>query len=444
MADITTINGSATKRDSRPVINANFAALNTAIQNLETSSEKKFYTTVGFANADFICDGVNDQVEIQAAIDSISASGGIVRLKAGTYSISAQILIDAHNVALIGAGIKATKIVTTAATFDAVRIGTRQTSGIMRNNVRIQDLTVSHFGGASTKACVFIDGGGRGTGLTNVQTNEGGYGFRFKDLDRCLFVGLDANNPRTAGMLCETGLENTWGTVTWINCSFSLSDNNSIGALFDTASEQSSPNRFDRLGFYGCLFYSTSGLTGTSGLKFNVGATACVVQNSLFESNIHQVHLDGNTQITFIADSFIQNNATPSTNIFRLTTNNHTLTIQDCRLQKATNAFNGESGFSVIQLIGNSTNQGNITNLFAGSFSSRIGTDCDFAGDNVLNLGRDSKRLSQVQSNLFNLVDGISAPSVSAGRAKIYIDAADGDLKIIFGDGVIKTIVVDS
>lgn len=40
--------------------------------------------------------------------------------------------------------------------------------------------------------------------------------------------------------------------------------------------------------------------------------------------------------------------------------------------------------------------------------------------------------------------DGITAPATIANYASIYVDAADGDLKIKFGDGTVKTIVTDS
>jgi len=42
------------------------------------------------------------------------------------------------------------------------------------------------------------------------------------------------------------------------------------------------------------------------------------------------------------------------------------------------------------------------------------------------------------------ITDGMTAPSATVGKAKIYVDTADGDLKIVFGDGTVKTIVTDS
>ena len=42
------------------------------------------------------------------------------------------------------------------------------------------------------------------------------------------------------------------------------------------------------------------------------------------------------------------------------------------------------------------------------------------------------------------LKDGMTAPAATAGYAKIYVDSADGDLKVIFADGTVKTIVTDT
>lgn len=42
------------------------------------------------------------------------------------------------------------------------------------------------------------------------------------------------------------------------------------------------------------------------------------------------------------------------------------------------------------------------------------------------------------------LTDGVAAPATVSGAAFIYVDTADGDLKVKFGDGTVKTIVTDT
>jgi hypothetical protein len=42
-----------------------------------------------------------------------------------------------------------------------------------------------------------------------------------------------------------------------------------------------------------------------------------------------------------------------------------------------------------------------------------------------------------------NLGDGVAAPAAIAGRARIYVDTADGDLKVKFGDGTVKVIATN-
>lgn len=40
--------------------------------------------------------------------------------------------------------------------------------------------------------------------------------------------------------------------------------------------------------------------------------------------------------------------------------------------------------------------------------------------------------------------DGMTAPTATSGYAKIYVDGADGDLKVIFGNGFVATLAADS
>lgn len=68
------------------------------------------------AQADFVCDGIADNVEIQAAIDAIPAgfapdfSGGVLRLSEGTFSISSQIDLPEKYLTIQGAGMGATRL----------------------------------------------------------------------------------------------------------------------------------------------------------------------------------------------------------------------------------------------------------------------------------------------------------------------------------------------
>ena len=60
------------------------------------------------------------------------------------------------------------------------------------------------------------------------------------------------------------------------------------------------------------------------------------------------------------------------------------------------------------------------------------------------------KRLEKLETAEYNrmntlyLTDGVTAPSTASGWGIIFIDTSDGDLKIEFGDGTTKTIVVDT
>ena len=69
-----------------------------------------FAATVGFSDADYICDGTDDDVQIQAAMDAVDAAGGgTVYIKAGTYNTTSEITVWS-NTQVVGAGRGATNI----------------------------------------------------------------------------------------------------------------------------------------------------------------------------------------------------------------------------------------------------------------------------------------------------------------------------------------------
>lgn len=297
-------------------------------------------------------------------------------------------------------------------------MGNRQSDSTMRNYMALEEMSVSAYGGANDYDAVWVDGGGNGTHIVNVKASEGKYNFRLTDIDQAYFTGIKAFNAREAGIYCEMGLENTWGNVAFYSPAVAISDANKVGWLFDASAGQTSPNRFDRVSIYGALFFSTVSLSGTVGLKMNVGATAFTIIGSLFESNIHQIQLVDETQLTLIGDSFIQNSGV-STNLILCENDNHSVTIQDCRLQQATNAFNGSSGYTKLCFLGRNTNQGNITNMFTGTFGAKQGTDTVFAGDNALASGLDNEKYD------YGFFNNVVATLIKLGGTDITSTAAE-------------------
>lgn len=67
---------------------------------LATLEDIKTFVTVGFSEADYICDGVADNVQIQQAIDAVTVNGGTILIKKGTYNFTNNIQLKS-NVRLI-------------------------------------------------------------------------------------------------------------------------------------------------------------------------------------------------------------------------------------------------------------------------------------------------------------------------------------------------------
>lgn len=51
---------------------------------------------------------------------------------------------------------------------------------------------------------------------------------------------------------------------------------------------------------------------------------------------------------------------------------------------------------------------------------------------------------TSVAATYVEVTDGIAAPGAGTGKARTYVDTADGDYKIVFADGVVKTIATDT
>jgi hypothetical protein len=83
--------------------------------------------------------------------------------------------------------------------------------------------------------------------------------------------------------------------------------------------------------------------------------------------------------------------------------------------------------------------------LQIGNFANNAGVSLDVATDGTLKVRNRANNADAIFGGLqMNLTDGITAPGATVGFAKIYVDTADGDLKVIFGDGVTKVLAADT
>ncbi len=99
------------------------------------------------AQADFVCDGVNDHIEIQAALNALPATGGEVKLLEGTYNIEAAINLNS-NQTLKGCGRNTILTTSTAAITILNAVGGFGTEkiGIVIADLEVDGATIDDYG----------------------------------------------------------------------------------------------------------------------------------------------------------------------------------------------------------------------------------------------------------------------------------------------------------
>lgn len=194
---------------------------NTYVQNLISSlSTKTAIFVVGPASNsdsssyDYVTDGTDDDVQIQAAIDALPTSGGRIILREGTYTIGAPIDVDKSGVTIQGQGKGTTVKAKTSLDNDIFRLysdtaqhtdtvitmmtidgnSSNQTSGTgidnvnggFANNNRVE---ISH--------CYFKDIKGAAI-ITNAHSNDSS-----ALINDCYFTGVEGSGSNYALLLNE-------------------------------------------------------------------------------------------------------------------------------------------------------------------------------------------------------------------------------------------------
>lgn len=167
----------------------------------------------GKALADYVCDGTDDDIQIQAALDALPATGGEVKLLDGTYNVEADLVMDSYQT-LQGQGYNT---LLTTNTDDVTLITATGGSGTEKVGIVIADLR--------------IDGDG--------QITDNCYGIYLQYCDHCIIENcwVEDNYEDDGIQLqycdhcsvkgCHTTANETWG-IDLVNCDYCIiTDNDS-------------------------------------------------------------------------------------------------------------------------------------------------------------------------------------------------------------------------
>jgi hypothetical protein len=125
---LTTVQGSNLSADHKITRSA------TLVIAASDSSEKSK------AQADYVCDGTADNVEIQAALDALPGTGGEIKLLEGSFQITSEIIYESvSDILLCGTG-KSTKLIT--GDNSCIRVGHRTDAEKAATDITFRDFYI--------------------------------------------------------------------------------------------------------------------------------------------------------------------------------------------------------------------------------------------------------------------------------------------------------------
>ena len=371
---------------------------------------------------------VDNSAAIQAAIDAANdAGGGVVTLPSGSITFGAPLRLYGR-VALVGQGSRATTLRYTGAAQAIVQ----STPGTRIYGVGVRALRLSAVGAgtvgldldsvsSSTVDDVLIEDFTTGVRL------QGANGFsvynRFINVMayRCttgFAIGAAGSNSNTffacRSLICTTG--------------WNITDSNQ--------------NQLTH-----CQIES-----GTTGITITSSASALADRNTIafcrFEGNTTNLNITSdNVRESFLVgnhyvDGAFTDAGLRTTRIDPFGVMGPNLKVMSANTAVATGAFEFErtvsGGASLPALVVRDSNTSTGTPVTIQAETGRS-TGSFFKG-----VRGGTAYFEAYANGALGIADGITAPGTVAGMAQLYVDSADGDLKVKFGDGTVKTIVVDT
>ena len=379
--------------------------------------------------------GVGAGESIQAAINALPANGGLVKLGPGTHTISTALVIRS-GVILEGEGSQATTVSYTGSAEALVQStpGTR-IYGVGVRGIKFSDAGTGTIGldldSVSTGVFedLIIDG------FTTAVELQGSNGFcvynRFTNVTAAnattgYLIGAAGSNSNTF-MACRANVCTTGWNITDSN------QNQLIGCQLEAGTTgvsitSTSASLADRNTIAFCRFESNT--TNVNITSSNVRETALIGNHAVSGSSTD------NGQRTMALEPFgtsglnwlVQSAALSSTS-------------GHFRFVRSSNAHIG----------GNTGDATPTPAMVIADTNTATGTPITLqvetgraTGSFIKGVRAGATFFEAYANGALGIADGITAPATVAGMAQLYVDTADGDLKIKFGDGTVKTIVVDT
>ena len=182
------------------------------------------------ADCDYLCDGTDDQIEINNAIQALPTTGGEIKILDGTYNITATISVNKNNVKISGNG--ATTILKRmwdSSSKEGVITSTGGQEGCCINYLQIDgNKTVyTNFNNCG----IFIQS--KNNIITKIISNNNNYGIYLSDGDNNTITGNTCNSNNTYSIyLFNTNNNIITGNICNSNDTYGIhlsnSDNNTI------------------------------------------------------------------------------------------------------------------------------------------------------------------------------------------------------------------------